>query len=514
MKDLIKSKESRLCMLTGVIFVFAACILRFTLMDNKPIHFDESINMWFVKRIWEEGFFTYDPTNYHGPLYFYLVHLAQVFTTYDFLSTRWVASLFSVLTLVILWWGPVAQRAAFRWAAVFLLFSPAMAFYGRSGIHESTFVFFQVLGFLSFHYWTQGELKKFWWTFAAGLLGMMALKETFVILILAMIPTLGLSWILNQKTFRFSLEFARLKKSLMSEGVKTPLIFMLLLFVGVYTGFGGNPKGIGDFFVALMPWLKTGVQGAGHQKPFLHWATLMVQNEFAILTGFAVGLVFAHRSKWIAFYASFAIVNWVIYSLIPYKTPWCIISVLWPFALVAGFGMKIFLEQSGTKLSVRTLKSVSITVMVLLFGGGSYIMYQIQYQAPIDMNHPYVYVNSTYQMKEFISKVQGLIQANPLLREKVIQIGSEESWPFPVVFAKIFTLKYEKYEALVDAGAIAYIVDPKDQTFFEEKLGTRKSAFKNFLLETRQGRAKTLVYVESKLFDGVFSWPLEVIGEP
>ncbi|MBC7370950.1 MAG: TIGR03663 family protein [Bdellovibrionaceae bacterium] len=513
MKDLIKSKESRLWMLASAIFVLVACFLRFVLLDNKPIHFDESINMWFVKRIWEEGFFTYDPTNYHGPLYFYLVHMIQIFTGYDFLSTRWVASIFSVLTLVILWWGPVAQRRAFRWAAVFLLISPAMAFYGRSGIHESTFVFFQVLGFLAFHYWAAGDFKKFWWTFVASMLGMMALKETFVILMIAFVPAAGLAWLLNRKSFRWSTEYGKLKETLLSEGVKTPLIFMLLLFVGLFTGFGGNPKGIVDFFVALMPWLKTGVNGAGHNKPFLHWAELMYKNEFAIVAGFVVALVFAFRSKWILFYATFALANFVIYSLIPYKTPWCIITILWPFAVLAGFGMKALLEHTSKSTVVESLKIGVLVGVAVLFSGGYSIIHKIQYNDPIDMDHPYVYVNSTYQMKEFISKIQSVVLKNPLLREKVIQIGAEESWPFPVVFYKFFTLKYEKYDVLTAPDGVLYIVDPKDQEFFESKLGERKNDFKNFLLETRQGRAKTLVYVQADLFGGLFSWPLSKIGE-
>jgi uncharacterized protein (TIGR03663 family) len=489
-------------------FVLFAGLLRFLLLDNKPVHFDESINMWFVKRIWEEGFFTYDPSNYHGPLFFYLVHFANLFLGFDVISTRWVASIFSFLTLVILWFGPVGQRRALRWAALFLLMSPAMGFYGRSGIHESVFVFFQVLGFLSFHYFVIRDYKRFWWLFGAGLFGMMALKETFLILILAFLPAATACWFLARRQFPLEKTYQELKTSFQLEAVYVPLLMMFLFFVGLFAGFGGNPKGMVDFFVAITPWLKTGVHGAGHEKPFIHWTKLMWENEWAILFGFAVSLAFVRKNRWILFYGITALTSWLIYSLIPYKTPWCLISILWPFGILAGFGF----DEVWQRFPKVPLRAGVVAVLLGLFTFESMQMYKVEYRDPIDMDHPFVYVNSTYQMKEFIAKVQGMLAANPLLREQTVQIGAEESWPFPIVFAKIYNLNYQKYGIEVAEGAMIYIVDPQDQKMFEAKLEPHKAEYATFLLETRQGRARTYIYVKKDLFQNVFSWPLSEVG--
>jgi predicted membrane-bound mannosyltransferase len=43
--------------------------LRFFLLGIKPPHFDEGINGWFVDQVVHNGFYRYDPTNYHGPLH-------------------------------------------------------------------------------------------------------------------------------------------------------------------------------------------------------------------------------------------------------------------------------------------------------------------------------------------------------------------------------------------------------------------------------------------------------------
>src|SRR4051812_49314713 len=43
-----------------------ATFLRFFWLDIKPPHFDEGINGWFVDQMVKNGFYKYDPTNYHG----------------------------------------------------------------------------------------------------------------------------------------------------------------------------------------------------------------------------------------------------------------------------------------------------------------------------------------------------------------------------------------------------------------------------------------------------------------
>ncbi|WP_413288368.1 flippase activity-associated protein Agl23 [Bdellovibrio sp. HCB337] len=508
-KFLTKFKEKPLLCLLSLLFLLVAALTRFLYLDNKPIHFDESINMWFVQRIWEDGFFKYDPTNYHGPLLFYLIQFVQLFTGFDYLSTRWVATIFSFLSLVVLWYGPKEHRTALRWAAVFLLFSPGMGFYGRSGIHESAFVFFQILGFMSFHYLVARDFKKFWWTFIGSLLGMMALKETFVVLILAFIPAALVVFMSERKKIAWSKWTKDLVASFKTTEVSLPLLGMFLLFLGVYAGFGAHPKGLLDFFVALMPWLKTGVHGSGHEKEFLYWGKLIATNEFAILVGFLIGFLFALKNKWIRFYLVFTVFLWAIYSAIPYKTPWCLISILWPFAVVAGFAIQD-LKGKLPKAGQFGLYAV----LILLFGFESHRMYTVMYKNPIDMQHPYVYVNSSYQMKEFVAKTQQVLRENPLLREQTLQIGTEESWPVPVVLHKFYNISYFRTDAKIEDNALIYMVDMKDKDVIEKELLVRNQAakYQGFILDVRQGRSHILVYVKREFFQDKFSWELKELG--
>src|SRR3954466_6456667 len=54
-----------------------AALLRIFLLGIKPPHFDEGINGWFVDQVVKNGFYKYDPTNYHGPLHFYVLLLSE-----------------------------------------------------------------------------------------------------------------------------------------------------------------------------------------------------------------------------------------------------------------------------------------------------------------------------------------------------------------------------------------------------------------------------------------------------
>src|SRR5215467_5687752 len=54
-----------------------ATVLRVLFLDIKPPHFDEGINGWFVDQMVKDGFYRYDPTNYHGPLHFYILFVSQ-----------------------------------------------------------------------------------------------------------------------------------------------------------------------------------------------------------------------------------------------------------------------------------------------------------------------------------------------------------------------------------------------------------------------------------------------------
>src|ERR1044071_9301024 len=125
-----------------------AVFLRFLLLAIKPPHFDEGINGWFVDQVVKNGFYKYDPTNYHGPLHFYVLLLSQTLFGRNLLALRLPVVLVSIASVwLTLKFEPFVGRTVSRIAALAMAVSPGFVFYGRYSIHEVSTLFFTVLFF-------------------------------------------------------------------------------------------------------------------------------------------------------------------------------------------------------------------------------------------------------------------------------------------------------------------------------------------------------------------------------
>src|SRR5215510_4703608 len=125
-----------------------AAFLRFFLLGIKPPHFDEGINGWFVDQVMHNGFYRYDPTNYHGPLHFYVLLLSQTLLGRNLWALRLPVVLVSIgCVWLTLKFEPFFGRTVSRLAALAMAVSPGFVFYGRYSIHEVWLLLFTILFF-------------------------------------------------------------------------------------------------------------------------------------------------------------------------------------------------------------------------------------------------------------------------------------------------------------------------------------------------------------------------------
>src|SRR5438270_1645564 len=167
---------------TPWLIVGLGAFLRFFLLGIKPPHFDEGINGWFVDQMVENGFYRYDPTNYHGPLHFYILFVCQTLLGRNIWALRLpvvLASIFSIhLTMKF---EPFVGRNISRLAALAMAVSPGFVFYGRYSIHEVWLLLFSmlfILGLLGL--WKLGTTGHLWCV-GMGIAGMILTKETYII---------------------------------------------------------------------------------------------------------------------------------------------------------------------------------------------------------------------------------------------------------------------------------------------------------------------------------------------
>src|SRR2546430_16878085 len=203
-QDHLRAWKARLAETDWVVWLILglAVFLRFFLLGIKPPHFDEGINGWFVDQVVKNGFYRYDPTNYHGPLHFYVLLLSQSL----FGRNLWAIRLPVVLVSIVCVWlifkfEPFVGRNASRIAALAMAISPGFVFYGRYAIHEVWLQLFStmfILGLLGL--WKFGRLNYLWYA-GMGSAGMILTKETYAChlacAILA-IPALAVSYALSR----------------------------------------------------------------------------------------------------------------------------------------------------------------------------------------------------------------------------------------------------------------------------------------------------------------------------
>ncbi len=159
-----------------------AAVLRFLLLGMKPPHFDEGINGWFVDQMVRNGFYRYDPTNYHGPLHFYVLFVFQTLLGRNIWALRLPVVIVSVTCVwLTLKFEPIVGRRISWWAAAAMAVSPGFVFYGRYSIHEVWMLLSSmllILGLLGL--WRTGT-RGYLWCAGMGLTGMVLTKETYVI---------------------------------------------------------------------------------------------------------------------------------------------------------------------------------------------------------------------------------------------------------------------------------------------------------------------------------------------
>jgi uncharacterized protein (TIGR03663 family) len=477
-----------------LILLILTIISRFLFLTNKPIHFDEGINGWFVMQMKLTGFYKYDPTNYHGPLHFYILALFEYIMGRSVETLRAVPAFFGVLSVIFVCLDLFATRKMRMPLAIFLLLSPAFIFFGRSGIHEMPFVFFQLVMAAGLLRWIEGTKdSKAFSLVIIGLWGMMLLKETFAVSLFAWgVAYLTLGWTEVRALF--------LKSTwapVWNRKVRLLSLGLVAGFVLFFTGFMLNPHGFLDFFIAFLPWMKTGTHGNGHEKELFYWLKVLVTAEPLVLLGIATAVagIFT-KNKAFRAVSVFALVQLLVYSLIPYKTVWCIVTLVWGFY----FSLAYALVQWKNRIVHVGLIVLTVVLSVLQFKS----TYESNYKRPINMEHPYVYVNSTYELKNFVDFLAAQFKAHPGWNKETIQVGMREQWPWPWIFHAYPNLDYNVCGDYIKENSLVYLCDLVDMPKAESKF---TQSYLKVIISFRQAKESSVIYLRAAEFEPIYPGP-------
>ena len=467
--------------------------LRLFLLAIKPPHFDEGINGWFVDQMVKNGFYRYDPTNYHGPLHFYILFVAQTLLGRNLWAIRLpvvLASIFSIhLTMKF---EPFVGRNLSRLAALAMAVSPGFVFYGRYSIHEVwllVFSMFFILGVLGL--WQRGTLNYLWYT-GMGLTGMILTKETYIIHLGCAAIAAVVLWISHKITPLPQPRRVTQTWSYVDLLVVAGAGIALIIFF--YSGTFLNWPGLAGLYKTFGAWFKTGSQGAGHEKDWWYWLMLIARYEQPVLIGLAAcALCQLFRNLTLRYLAIYAVGVLAAYSIVKYKTPWCIISIVWPLLFVFAGLVALIPDQfrRATNIAVAAVLAVSLGLSVRL----NY------FQCTTD-TEPYVYVQTYNDVWKLTKPLLRLAKANPTYYQLVGHLIRTSTYPLPWMLGDFTKVGYYEHNNMPDKLDGDFLIVQEDKiTEVESKL---HDTYFTEPLTIRPYQDPSKLYLSAKVFSKLF----------
>lgn len=418
----------------SLIFILTT-LLRVLFLEIKPTHFDEGVNGWFVEQMKiNGGRFDYNPENFHGPLYFYVLYIFDWLFGSEVFVHRLAAVSCSIGAIFVFYkslkdWSDTSSKLGLMALAV----SPAIVFYARYSIHESLLL-------LGFSLWLYGwihlfrhENQKSLWLLVSGFLIMALTKETFLV------------FVINSFIAYFIVRFWQRRPLvgdfISSKTLALPLIAIIVGILFFYSELFTSFSEVKEFFTAFNIWKDTGFKHTGHEKSFFYWFELLIRYEWIFFVGFLLSLrpmIKGDRKQ--QFVAVYAFGNLLAFSLIAYKTPWCIIALLLPYAY--------FLESSKKWLRIA---------MWVIIVGMTINTIRLNFKDYANPKEKYVYVQTNPKIKEVVDPLREYIKSHRQDSEVLFLIQTTSEWPLPwllkdflaVTYSNSLPSDWEKYDLLI-----------------------------------------------------------------
>jgi uncharacterized protein (TIGR03663 family) len=391
-------------------------------------------------------------SEHHGPTLYYagalavrlcgardLVHVSER-------DLRLVPVLFGCASVVLVWaLLDGLGLGAVLGACAFAVLSPAMVYYNRFFIQESLLVFFTAGAIVCG--WRYSRRPGWGWALGAGVcLGLMhATKETCVLAYAAMavgVAAVALVRGSGQSEGRSWRQWLRPEHAVVAVAAAAAVSVLffssfftnlrgpldsLLSYVTYVRRAGGDTRHIHPpwFYLHMLVWFKHGAGPVWSEGVIVALAVAGGLSGWRCAGSDCRG---AHRGL-VRFLTVYTGVLLMLYSLIPYKTPWCMLSFLYGMILLAGIGAQWLLCRQR-HVAVRAVSGCVIVAgglylaRVCVWTNGRYCA---------DPRNPYVYAQTTMDFLRLPARIQDLSHLHPDgtgMRINVIAAPAD-TWPLP-----------------------------------------------------------------------------------
>jgi len=431
-----------------------AAALRLPALQMRPMHTDEAVHGIKFAKLLEQNEYRYDPHQYHGPAlnYFTLISAwltgAEDITEVSETTLRIVPVFFGLLMvpLVFLIKDGLGKTAA-ALAAVILAVSPAMTFYSRYYIQEILLVFF-LFGLIVCGYRYLRSPKLIWALFGGLCVGLAhATKETMIIPLASMAAALLLTANLKRRPDTPpSPPQNRPQPAVKPRHILTALLAALAVSALFHSSFLTNPHGIIDSFATYTNYFTRAGEDNIHFHPPWYYLKILaffnldngpIWSEAVILVLAAVAVILAFAKKsllggniaFIKFLCFYTAIQTFIYSMIPYKTPWCMLGFLHGMILLAGVGAAALLN-----LTRKTLpRSVIAVILAAALAQLAFQAYRANFVYYADYRNPYVYAHPVKDVFRIVDRIKSIAAVHRQGKNMYIEVivPQNDYWPLP-----------------------------------------------------------------------------------
>ena len=487
--------SDRSWLIAALSILLVGAFLRLYDLRLVPFHHDEGVNGNFLVRLVRDGFYHYDPENYHGPTLYYFAAIIPWIIRFLFgqsaqnayglttFNVRLVPVLFGLGTIWLVLslrrrLGTIGTLAA----AALLAISPGAVYLSRYFIHESLFVFF-TLGIVvaSLKYYEEGHAVYLILAAASAAL-LFATKETWIIsvgvLFIALVAThvyRRLRRIIaperKQAGRRSATDSAAGRSESKPETIErlggtasisvwalVAIVVFAVIGVLFYSSFLTNWKGVSDSLRTFQVWSKTG-QTAHVHSGWTYVAKWLPFQEAPLLVLGALGaalVTWKPKNSFALFAALWAFGIIAAYSLVHYKTPWLMLNFVVPLALIGGYAIEFMYQLAKTHEVSKTVGVATALVLWYIASGAFPNVALAHYDKPknwktmipgyqaIDLNffnydnddeyYVYVYAHTRRELLTLVDDIDRIAQQSGTGAETGITIVSPDYWPLPWYF--------------------------------------------------------------------------------
>jgi len=453
-----------------VLILAAGLFVRLYRLDLRPMHHDEANQAYKFGELLEKGEYRYDPAEHHGPtLYYFSLPFAwlsgqKTYAELNEITLRLVTVFFGLVMILMaaLAAGHYLKNSEKLWAALFLAASAPVIYFNRFYIQESLLAAFALAFVIClWRFWQKPDYREgAWLGLTAGLL--YATKETSVIVMAASLLALAGVWLLNRRKDRAdqnqkdekSQKIEKRENEEKTSGGDArrawkPLLLATFIFLTVsfvfYSSFFKYPRGFLDSFKALAGYGQKGLEAGWHLHPFWYYFGLLFYRHgdpgspvfteipFLALALFGVVVSFIELRKsrkpsenFRAYLAVLAVITALVYSAIPYKTPWNMLTFWVFFLIVAAIGFDYLLGL----IKIRESKILLTGILLIWTGWQVYLVNYYFYAYP---DSPYVYAQTSPDFRRLVNRLNELTEVDSEGKNVFIRVIAppEETWPLP-----------------------------------------------------------------------------------